>query len=338
MKVRTIRLLVAVGMSCGIAFAQNAPLVSSHKPMSPPAAAPSASFLVARVNGAGLTQRDLQREMQKQFPYAATHGGRIPGEFSADVRRNALNQILFEEMAYQETKRRKMTAPASLLSDLLRQARARFPNKSAYEAYANQEYGSVKDFEKQIRRGLLIAMLLDLEITQKARVTDAALRQFYAANKKRFLKPASITLQSISFNIPEKAMPAQRAQARQRAETILPQARAAKNYEEFGALAEKVSEDDWRVMMGDHKWIHRGRMPAAVEDIAFRLKAGATSGTIETSEAYVIVRVNGVQPQTQLAYSEVRKSLRENLEKANLEDRRKRFEAQLRKTFKVEEL
>jgi len=32
---------------------------------------------------------------------------------------------------------------------------------------------------------------------------------------------------------------------------VLKQARATKSYEEFGALAEKASDDEWRVMMGD---------------------------------------------------------------------------------------
>ena len=34
------------------------------------------------------------------------------------------------------------------------------------------------------------------------------------------------------------------------AEDALKKAKASKNYEEFGLLAEKVSEDDWRVTTG----------------------------------------------------------------------------------------
>lgn len=31
--------------------------------------------------------------------------------------------------------------------------------------------------------------------------------------------------------------------------------------------------DDWHVMMGDHKWLHRGRMPEAVEKVVFAIKS-----------------------------------------------------------------
>lgn len=336
MRIHFIRLLVAAGLSCGTAGAQNVPLVTSHKSTLPATAA--AIPIVARVNGVGLSQQDLEREMQKQFPYASTHGGRIPGEFTADVRRNALNQIILEELSHQEAKRRGMTVPADTFKDLLQQARGRFPSQAEFAAYAVQEFGSMKGFENQIRRGLLIAILLDQEITQKARVTNAQLRQFYTANKQRFLKPESISVQSISFNYPENATPGQRAKARQRAESILPKAKATKSFEEFGQLAENYSEDDWRIMMGDHQWLHRGRLPAAVEDAAFRLQKGGSSAIIETSEAFVIVRVNGKQAPSQIPFSQVSKSLREEMEKAKLAARRTQFEQKLRARFPVEEL
>jgi peptidyl-prolyl cis-trans isomerase C len=292
---------------------------------------------VARVNGVELTQRDLLREIDTLFPHRRTHGGRVPGPFETEIRRRALDKIVFDELIHQEALRRKMVVPAASLAEVKRQARQRFASQAEYEAYAVAEYGSVQNFERQLRRALLIALLTDQEITQRARVTPAEVQRFYTANARRFQKPESVWVQSISLNFGENATPAGKARARRRAEEVLPLARAAKSYEEFGLLAEKYSEDDWRIMMGDHKWIHRGRMPAAVEDAAFRLQPGQTSGIIETSEAYVIVRVNGRQPQQQIPFAQVRKTLQEDLERAKLEDARRKFEQQLRKTFKVEE-
>ncbi len=318
--------------------AQNTPLIPSHQPAVPAAAVrPAVESPVARVNGAVLTERDLQREMQKIFPYAGVHGNRMPGGFPPEVRRKALDQILFEELLYQEALRRRMTVSTSMFDDLLQQALSRFPSRAEFESYAAQEYGGIKGFEHQLRRGLLIALFADQEIARKARVSDAQVRQFYNANQNRFRKPASAWIQSISFQLSANATPAQRAQVRQRAEQVLLLAKAARDYEQFGLLAEKYSEDDWRVMMGDHKWIHRGRMPSAVEDVAFTLKAGETSGLIATPEALVIVRVNSTQPQTRIPFTQVQDSLRKDLQEARERDLRARLERQLRKTFSVEE-
>jgi parvulin-like peptidyl-prolyl isomerase len=337
MKSKLIRYALAALLCGGMtASAQNVPLVSAHRPAT--SASPAVGPLVARVNGAGLSQRDLQHEMQSLFPYSEVHKGRVPGQYSAEVRQKALQQIIFDELVHQEALRRRMTVSATIYADILKQAKGRFPSKTEYDAYAAQEYGSTRGFEKQLRRGILIALLVDREITQKARMTNAQVRQFYTANKERFLKPESVWVQSISLNIPEKATPAQRSQASKRAETVLPMARAAGSYEEFGKLAEKYSEDDWHIMMGDHRWLHRGRLPSAVENAAFRLKKDESSEIIETSEAFVIVRVNGKQAPSQIPYSQVSKSLREDMEKAKLVDLRMQFEQKLRARYKVEEL
>jgi len=112
----------------------------------------------------------------------------------------------------------------------------------------------------KVKRAILIDQILRTEVVGKASMTDAQLREFYAKNPERFKKPESVQMQTISVVIPDNATAQQKAQARQRAEGLLKQAKAAKDYEAFGILAEKNSDDDWRVMMGDHKSVHRGRL------------------------------------------------------------------------------
>ena len=50
-------------------------------------------------------------------------------------------------------------------------------------------------------------------------------------------------------------------QMRARAEAALKQAKATRSYDEFGVLAEKISDDDYRVMMGDHRAVKVQDMP-----------------------------------------------------------------------------
>lgn len=338
MKAGSLSFSAVIFLMAATAGAQQLPLVPSHAPRppkAPAAAAPTA--VVARVNGAALTERDVQREMQKLFPYAGVHGNRIPGDLSTEIRRKALNQVVQDELLHQEALRKGVAVPQPLLNDIVQQARGRFPSKAAYEAYATQEYGSVKNFQEQLRRGLRIAVLLDQEVSQMARMTEAEVQKFYAENKKRFTKPASISLQSITIQIPANATAAQQAWVRKRAEEALQLSKSAKSYEEFGSLAEKYSEDDWRVMMGDHRWVHRGRLPEAIENVAFRMKQGETSGIIASPDALVIVRVNAVQPQTQIPYAQLRETLRNDLQRAKETNLRAQLEVRVRKTFKVEE-
>src|SRR5579871_6196858 len=59
---------------------------------------------VARVNGTVLVERDLEREMFAIFPYARQHSG-FPKQLEPEIRRGALQMIIFEELVYQEAKR-----------------------------------------------------------------------------------------------------------------------------------------------------------------------------------------------------------------------------------------
>jgi len=117
----------------------------------------------------------------------------------------------------------------------------------------------------------------------------------------RFRRPISIA-------IPDKPTPQQEAVARKRAEDALRQAKAATNYEQFGMLAEKLSEDDWHVMMGDHKEISRVEM-----------KTGQMTELIRTEHSWYILRVTGRQDPHQAGYEQVKDSLKKELQASKIE-------------------
>src|SRR5215469_9075893 len=90
---------------------------------------------VARVNGAVLTQGDLLREMYAIFPYAKEHNESFPAAIEADIRRGALKMIEFEELVYQEAKRRGMTVMPERLAQAQKQVRKQFPSEQQYRQF-----------------------------------------------------------------------------------------------------------------------------------------------------------------------------------------------------------
>ena len=243
-------------------------LVPSHTPTAPAtasAAAPSAPVdlkkIAARVNGVAITERDVREQMQRLFPYYSIHGGKVPEKYQGEIRQKAIDQLVTDELMFQQAKKDGMKLPAAEAQGVLRQARARFGSQAAYEEFGKDQYGSVQEFERRLRRATLIAEYQNKEIVLKSRVTDLRLRRLYEKNKKTFLRPESVWLQTITINVPPNPSDEQKKMARKRIEEILPLARAAKTFEQFGSLAEKVSEYDYRVMMGDRKWIHRVGLP-----------------------------------------------------------------------------
>lgn len=335
-------LLLALGATAAVA---QQGLAASHKPKpaiaQPSVATPPAADLakaVARVNGIAIAERDVREQMQRLFPYYAIHGGKVPEKYQTEIRRKAIDQMVMDELIYQEAKRQGTTVGPVTTQSLLRQAKARFNSAAEYQAYAKDTYGSVANFESRIRRAAIIAKFQHNEIELKAKVAEAKVREVYEKNSKAFLRPESVWLQTISIMLPENPSAEQRKMARARIEELLPQARATKSFDEFGLLAERVSEDDYRVMMGDNKWIHTVGLPPAVEKAVKPLPPGQVSGIVELPNAYVIFRANERRPQKQMTYAEVHDRLRDQLQDAMRKHKWETMQAKLRKAARVETL
>ena len=329
--------LLALAVSCGAqVVASHAPTVSKAPSTQP--TGPIAGNPVARVNGAVLTDRDLAREIQAIFPYAQTHNG-IPKGMEPGMRQGALDMIIFEELVYQEALRRKLTVSP----ERLRKAETEFRKQFATEQEFNQVLqievrGSRQLMREKIRRSLLIEDLLKSDVTDRAKVSLAEARAYYAANQKKFQHPEMFSIQTISIIPPANANPEIQKEARKHADDALKAAKATKNYQEFGLLAEKVSDDDWHVNMGDRKSVEADKLPPPVVKAARAMKAGEVSDLIQLGAAYTLFRLNarfaaGVSP-----FEEVKAKLITDLQKQKNERLRKSLSARLRKTAKIEVL
>lgn len=308
-------------------------------PVSGPVSLPQAAGRpVARVNGAVLTDRDLLREMYAIFPYARVHNG-FPKPMEADIRKGAMQMIVFEELVYQEAERRKMALPAAQLDRAFADFRSQFPTNQEYEQYLKEEVnGSQQLLRTKIRRSLLIEEMLKTEVTRKAAVSMADAKAYYDHNPNEFRIEESFAFQTISILPPDKAGPEQLKEAGKRAATALQQAKATHSYEQFGVLAEKISEDDYRVMMGDRKTVERSKLPPEIAQALLAMQPGEVSGAIRLGQAYCIARLGqhiGAGAQT---FEQVKDSLRKNLEKKKTEQLRSSLGKKLRASAKVEEL
>ncbi|HEY6943840.1 MAG TPA: peptidylprolyl isomerase [Candidatus Acidoferrum sp.] len=338
------RVMTACGIVLATALPGHSQVAASHDSMTaatrvtPNAQTQPVGKPVARVNGSVLTDRDLLREMYLIFPYARQHNG-FPKEMEAGIRKGALQMIIFEELAYQEAQRRHMTVADTKLQKAETEFRNQFAALEQFQLYLKAECnGSQLLLREKIRRSLLIDALLDLEVARKAKVTLAEAKAYYDKNPALFQYPESFAFQTISILPPEKATPKQLQEGRQRAEDALKQARATKTYEEFGLLAEKISDDDYRVMMGDHKFVDRAKLAPNVVQALLAMQPGQVSDIIQIEQAHTIVRLNKYVPAGKMTFVQIEDKLKNQLEDRKTEELRAALGKKLRSTAKVEVL
>jgi parvulin-like peptidyl-prolyl isomerase len=334
--------LVVFALLLGAAANGNAQ-VSSHSPTgaTKQATPPNSSFQVsdkpvARVNGSVLTDRDLLREMLQIFPYARQHNG-FPQAQEASIRQGALQMIIFEELVYQEAQRRKLAVPSQELKQSESDFKKQFHSAEEYQQYLKVEMGgSEQTMKDKIKRSLLIEQVLKSEVENRSAVTSAEVRGFYDRNPSRFQLPESYAFQSISVLPPANPNADQKKEAAKRANEVLKQAKTTSSYQDFGILAEKVSEDDFRVNMGDHKSVAKDKLPPQVVKAFQSMKPGQVSDLIQIEQAYTIVRLNGHTPPKEQSFEDVKASLRTELQKVRYERLRAGLDKKLRANAKVE--
>ncbi|MGB9071277.1 MAG: peptidylprolyl isomerase [Terriglobales bacterium] len=336
-----VRLLTAIVVLAAVAGSASAQ-VASHAPtaLANPARPDQAvtGKPVARVNGVVMTDRDLLREMYTIFPYARQHNG-FPKGMEGEIRKGALQMIIFEELVYQQAQRQKTPVPNEQVSRALLDFKKKFPSHAEYQSYLQAEAsGSEQVVKDRIRRSLLIDAYLKAEVKDKSAVSPAEAREYYEKYPARFSYKESFLFQSISIMPPANANAEAMKEARRRAEDALRQAKATKNYQEFGLLAEKISEDDFRVNLGDHKAVERDQLPEVVIKAALAMKPGQVSDLIQLDNTYTLFRLNGHLPAGTRKFDEVEGQLRKDLQKEKEDRLRTALDVKLRKNAKVEEL
>ena len=314
--------------------------VSSHAPTnlsSPSSQAPGdINRPVVRVNGAVLTNADLTREEYAIFPYARQHGG-LPKDLAPQIRDGAMKMIIFEELVYQEALRRKLAISPAKLQRAEADFRKQFANPTEFQALMQSEFhGSSQLLDEKIRRSLLIDTFLKSEVESKSTVTPAELRAFYDKNPARFTHPETYTFQTISVLPPQNATAAQLKEGHDRAEKALVQAKATKTVEQFGLLAEKLSDDDYRVMMGEHRPVAADQLAPQVLKALSSMHLGDVSNLIQLDQAYTIVRLEAHAPAGKTKFEEVRPQLEKELQQTKRNQLRSALDHKLRQSAKIE--
>lgn len=332
-------IFVLIAATAGGQVASHAPTAVTSAPPANSAASTSiaADKPVATVNGTVLTGADLLREEYAIFPYARQHNG-VPKELAGQIRDGAMKMLVFEELSYQEAVRRHMTISPARMQRAEAQFQKQFPTPDQFNAFVQSEFhGSRRLLDEKIRRSLLIEAFLKVEVEDKCAITPAELRVAYDKNAARYRHPEMYTFQTISVLPPPSATADQLKEGRKRADQALRQAKQTKSAEEFGLLAEKLSDDDYRVVMGQHKPVPVNELAPQVVTALRAMKVGDVSDLIQIDQALTIVRLSEHNAAGQTKFEDVRTQLAKEMQQGKRNQLRAALDRQLRQKAKIEE-
>lgn len=157
-------------------------------------------------------------------------------------------------------------------------------------------------------------------IKQQAQPTEEEIRQAYNADIARFTTPEKRTVSHILINAVQGTDETTDKAARAKAEDLLKQIRAGKN---FAALAKEHSDDkESGAKGGDLGQMLRGSLPPELEAAVTNLKPGeVTTAPVRTRFGYHIAKLTAYQPEQRQSFESVKKELTEQLSRRKGEEK-----------------
>jgi peptidyl-prolyl cis-trans isomerase C len=312
----------------GAAAGSQATTAPAPAPKPVPAQIPD---VVARVNGEAVTKTDFDRAVQT---LEARAGGPIPAEQRDQVLRGVLDQIIGYTVLVQEGRTRNVTVPDSDVDARITQIRGQFPSEDEFAKMLAERKLTLDQVKSDVRRDMTITKLIDGEIASKIAVTPAQVDDFYAKNPDQFKEGESVRASHILIGVPKGADAAAKAQARTKAEQVLTDVKAGKD---FAALAKEHSADPGSAANGgDLGFFQQGQMVGPFNDAAFTLALGTTSDLVETDFGFHIIKVVEKKEGRTIPLEEVKPQVEQYLERLNRQQQTDAFVNGLKARGKIE--
>ncbi len=293
----------------------------SDGPLPPLVVAPGdKQIVVARVNGAPITRYfliDMMNHMSAVSERASV------SESRGELQKKALNRLIFEELAFQETKRRGMKLDEGTLERAMATVKANLGDEDAYKNFLANSGFSEEELRSQVERVRLLQLIMDQEVMKRVSVPDEEIRKEYDRQKARLITPEKVSVEDVTLFLDQRD-PA----SLKKANGLLAQIKADKETDP----ANLPSDGTFVVQRID---LDQQKDPALYK-AARKLEVGQLSEVIRTSDSLHILRLVGYTPEKQLTYEEVRRSLEMQLKTAAQVKRRQEWERELKKGAMIE--
>jgi len=312
-------LVVLTAISAGVAF--------TLRPRGP---APVSGPAVATVNGTAITRKQLDIRVAELLPMASYHGS-IPPEKLASLRRAALDELILDELVWQDASARGRHAPTAAVDAEVERVRRRFESEAEFQFALRDDGVTLDAFRRYMARRVVVRE----ERQQRSVVhnpTEAEITRYYETNGAEFLRPEQRRLLEILVKVDPVGTEEDERRAKAKADAALARLRQG---EPFEAVARETSDDAFATKGGDLGWVHSGRLDRDLEGAAFATPVGQL-GQVRSISGFHVYKVVGREPARQLTLDEARPLIIERVQRARRDATRQAWEEGLRASARIE--
>lgn len=285
------------------------------------------------VNDEGITRMFVQAQVDTLINQRGmSYGGITQPDAYKQMQREVVEQLIAQELLWQEAKRREFVADEKMVDARLEQIKGEFDSPQAFLFKIEDGGFTETSYREDVKRKLSVQRMIADGIVPGISVSDEEVENFYNTNLEQMQRPPEVHARHILIT-PESDEPAVIEAARQEIDAILADIRGGAD---FVAVAKERSQAPSAPEGGDLGFFGRGQMVPPFEQAAFALQPGEISNVVQTQFGYHLIKVEDRRGGKIAALDEAADNIRSYLGRQKLQTELESLVATLRNEGDVE--
>ena len=228
-------------------------------------------------------------------------------EKAHEVLTNSLEELVARQLILHDFKTAGYNLPESIIDEEIKgYIRDRYNNDRRLFIKTLQEDGLTPEkFRKQLREQKIVEYLRWKNSSADIIISPHKIEKYYKAHSKDYMVKDQVKLRMLTLNKNGET----NSQLLTLATEIEGKIRAGAG---FAEMAQGYSQDSYQQQGGARGWVERGELREAIDEAAFKLRAGETA-TVETSESIYVLLAEEVKPAHVRPLNEIRDEIEKNL-------------------------
>jgi peptidyl-prolyl cis-trans isomerase SurA len=287
----------------------------------------------AKVNDRVITRGDVHEALAPLLPelYRLYKGAELDTELEKAYNQ-ARNELIEQALIMEAFELKGGMIPDQYVDDEIRRViNDRFKGDEAlFEQVLADQKKTRSEYQQMIREQMIIGMMVNEEVSQRARITPEQIRSEYELHKENYFIPEKVKYSVIVLNKGET--PEDQAVKIEEARAIRQKLIAGAD---FAATAKETSEGSRAADGGSFPWMQPKDVREELRETLTSLPAGEISEIIYTDKQLYIVKVEGRRQKGYTPFEEVRDQITKELTARERDRLRSRWIERLNKQHYV---
>lgn len=240
--------------------------------------------IAAIVDESAIMQSELDARMDS---VKRQMSGQMPPD--SLLRPQVLERLILENIQLQMAERGGVQVTDQQLTDTVKRiAQQNGMTLEQFSAALKKDGLSYKEAVEQIRTEMIISRVQKFQVNNRVQISQQDIDYFLASKAGQMATEAEYRLSHILISIPSQASPADIKKARKKADAIIAEIKAGKDFQQ-----QAIEKSNGRNALkgGDLGWRKQAQLPSLFADAVIDLEPGQVSDPIKSASGFHIIQI-----------------------------------------------